>query len=192
MFRSLAFLVGTAVLAALLAGVYYSPANYQSRTDGYPAFNLAPGEVRQDGIQPAVPDSPVAIQIEVLSGEVDIYVMDKEWAGSLPRDGALRLDHAFSYYEAWSATHVNTSHEITIISDGLTWYSIIFDNSDNFYDGDAEPGNDTANLRVTVRYLEQEERSLVLGYIAAVPSVLLVVVTMGRKYARWKREKRDA
>lgn len=193
MFRVLAFLVGSAVLFALLAGVYYAPENTQHRTVGVPAFNLAPGEVRQDGLQPALPDSAISVEILVLQGTVDIYVMDKEWAAGLTRDGALLLDAPFSYDADSSATHVNHSHVFTLISDGITWKSMVFDNSDNHYDGDAVPGNGTepARLKVTVRYVDEEERSLVLGYIAVVPSILLVGVTFGRKWLRHRAAQKE-
>lgn len=190
MFRVLAFLVGSAVLLAVFAGIYYAPENEQQRTVGVPAFNLAPGEVRQDSLQPTLRDSPIAVEILVLAGTVDIYVMDKEWAADLTRNGALHLDRPFSFDADLSATHVNVSHTFTIISDGETWKSMIFDNSDNHYDGDAVPGaGETARLKVTVRYIEQEERSLLLGYIAVVPSALLVVVTLGRKWRRHHKQR---
>jgi len=189
----LAFLLGAAIIAAVFAGIYYAPGNDEARVNGWPAFNLAPGEVRQDGIQPSVPDSPIAVQIEVITGEVDIYVMDKEWAASLPQQGSLRLDAPFSYYQDLSASRVNTSHTFTIISDGETWFSVVFDNSDNYYDDDAVPAEDAvAELRVTVRYLEQEDRSLLLGYVAVVPSILLVVVTLGRVARRHLRARKES
>lgn len=188
MFRFFVFLIGTSVLAAVFAGIYYAPENHQARVEGSPAFNLAPGEVRQDGLGPTIPDTPIVVTIEVLSGEVDVYVMDKEWASRLPQDFALSLQEPFSFYRDHSATHVNGSHEFTIVSDGETWYSIVFDNSDNVYEGDAA-SNETARLKVTVRYIDDEQRSLVLGYIAATPSVLLVLVTFGRQWLRHRRNK---
>lgn len=187
MFRFFVFLIGTSVIAAVFAGIYYAPENQQARVEGSPAFNLAPGEVRQDGLGPTIPETPIVVTIEVLSGTVDLYVMDKEWAGRLPQDFALSLQAPFSYYQDLSATHVNSSHEFTLISDGATWHSLVFDNSDNYYDGDAA-SNETAQLKVTVRYIEDEERSLLLGYFAAAPSVLLVVLTFGRQWLRRRRQ----
>lgn len=193
MFRAFAFLIGTAILAAVFAGVYYAPENLDARTEGRPAFNLAPGEVRQDGLQPAIEGSPIHVTIEVLSGTVDIYVMDKALAGGLAQDGALRLDAPFTYDAAWSATHVNDSHEFTLISDGETWKSVVFDHSDNHYEGDSVPDeNTTAQLRVTVRYTQEEDQSLLLGYFAAAPSVLLVALTFGRQWMRHRANKAAA
>lgn len=189
-FRFFVFLIGTAVIAAIFAGIYYAPENHQARVEGSPAFNLAPGEVRQDGLGPTLPDTPIAVTVEVLTGTVDLYVMDKEWASRLSQDFALSLQEPFSYHRGWSAIHVNDTHAFTIISDGETWHSIVFDNSDNYYEGDAA-SNETARLKVTVRYIEDEERSLMLGYIAATPSVLLVGATFGRQWLRHRASKRE-
>lgn len=196
MFRALVVLIGAALLAALMAGVYYAPENLELRERGN-AFNLAPGEVRQDGVQPSVEGSDIVYEVEVLTGTIDIYVMDKEWATTLAEGGRLTLDRPFSYYQSQSATHVNGTHTFTIRSDGQTWMSVVFDNADNFYAGDAgegvAPENGTnAELRVTARFVDEEARSLVWGYVAAVPSVLLVFVTFGRQAQRWRRHRREA
>lgn len=187
MFRTLAVLVGGAVFLAIFAGIYYAPQNEEFRVEGHPVFNLAPGEVRQTGLQPTIEETPIVVTVEVLAGTVDIYVMDKEWAQDLAQSGSLSLQEPFSYHQTLSETHVNGTHEFSIISDGVTWQSVIFDNSDNVYDGDAA-ANETANIRLTVRFVEEEERSLTLGYIATIPSILLVVITLGRQIKRHRNQ----
>lgn len=187
MFRLLAALLGLAVVFAVFAGIYYAPANVALRERGIGAFNLAAGEVRQEGLQPTLAGSDIVVEVEVLEGEVDVYVMDKEWASALPSGGRLDLDQPFSYHAALSRTYVNDTHTFTLRSDGRTWTSVVFDNSDNYYDGDAAPDeNATARIKLTARFVDEEERSLVLGYLAVVPSVLLVVVTLGRSWGRYR------
>ncbi len=204
MFRLLAALLGLAVVLAVFAGIYYAPENVELR-ERSGAFNLAAGEVRQEALQPSIPGSDIVVEVEVLQGTIDVYVMDKEWAGSLPEGGRLHLDAPFSYHAGTSATHVNGTYTFTLRSDGLTWMSVVFDNSDNYYDGDAVPAVDdadangtraddaegagTARVKVTARFVDEEERSLLLGYLAAVPSVLLVVVTLGRSWSRHRKAK---
>ncbi len=186
--RSVTFLLGSAVIAAVFAGIYYAPGNEQARTEGRPAFNLAPGEVRQTGIQPTLEGTPILVEL-VVDGEIDVYVMEKEWAASLAdeRVDALRLDQPFSFDRELSRTMVNDTYTFSLVSDGLTWMSVVLDNSDNYYDGDSA-SNRTANVHVTIRFIEEESRSLTLGYIAAVPSVLLVVMTIGRQAWRHFRD----
>lgn len=194
MFRSLVFLLGTAILGAFMAGVYYGPDSVELK-ERATSRNLAPGDVQQDGIQPSLAGSDIVYTIEVLEGTIDVYVMQKEWATDLALAGDLHLDRPFSYYAALSATHVNGTHTFTIQSDGVTWYSVVLENADNYYAGDAGEGDgenasETARLRVTARFLEEERRSLTFGYIAAAPSVLLVAVTLGRQAQRWRRRRR--
>lgn len=194
MFRTLIFLVGAAILAALMAGVYYAPDSLALREEAT-AYNPGPGEVRQDTVHPSLPGSDIVYEVEVLEGTVDVYVMDQEWASSLAQGGGMHLDRPFSYYSEWSAIGVNGTHTFTIQSDGRTSYSVVFDNSDNYYQGDAdEDGGEraTAKIRTTVRFVEEEDRSLTFGYLAAAPSALLVVVTFGRQYWRHRRHKRLA
>lgn len=193
MFRLLAALLGLAVVFAVFAGIYYAPSNVELR-ERSGAFNLAAGEVRQEGLQPTLAGSDIVVEVQILEGEVDIYVMDKEWASALPGDGRLNLDRPFSYHASLSRTHVNDTHTFTLRSDGQTWTSVVFDNSDNYYDGDATPdpnGTGEARIKLTARFVDEEDRSLILGYLAVIPSVLLVVVTLGRSWSRHRQARKD-
>ncbi len=192
MFRSLVFLVGASLLGAFLAAVYYAPDSLEQRQNSS-AYNPAPGEIRQDTVHPTLPGSPIIYEIEVLQGTIDVYVMEREWAASTAGGGDIRLDQPFSYIHDLSATKVNGSYTFIIDSDGKTPYVVVFDNSDNYYSGDAgEDGNITeARVKTTVRFVAEEERSLTFGYLAAIPSVLLVVVTVGRQVRRWAKERQE-
>lgn len=191
MIRLVVALAGLAVFAAIFAGIYYAPANVQQKEEGAPAFRLAPGEAEQTTLQPSLAGSPILVQVRVFGGPIDVYVLEKEWSDVLPVDGRLRLDRPFSYDSSHSIVGLNGSAEFSILSDGLTSYNIVFDNSDNFYEGDtapdlASPTQGGTEIQVTVRYLEEERRSLVLGYIAVLPSIILVLMTLWRK---WKRRR---
>ncbi len=197
MFKLLAALLGLAVVFAVFAGIYYAPANIELR-EANSAFNLAPGEVRQESLQPSLAGSDIVVEVQVLQGEIDVYVMDNEWASDLPSDGKLVLSRPFSYHAEPSQTHVNGTHTFTLQSDGNTWITVVFDNSDNYYDNDAAPRADPANgtdgtarVKITARFVDEENRSLILGYLAAIPSGLLVVVTLGRSWARHRRHLRE-
>lgn len=191
MFRSLVFLVGTAVLGAFMAAVYYAPDNIEHREQAS-TRSLAPGDVQQDAVQPSLEGSDIVYHIEVLEGTIDVFIMDKEWATGLALGGELHLQQPFSYYQSLSARNISADHTFTIRSDGETWYSVVFDNSDSFYRGDAgeEAPSETARIRTTVRFIDDEARSLTFGYFAILPSVLLVAVTFGRQINRWHRSRK--
>lgn len=192
--RSMVFLIGSAILAAVMAGFYYAPDSVALKEDAS-AYNLGPGEVQLDAVHPSLPGSDIVYEVVVKSGEIDLYVLEQEWATPAAGGGAISLAEPFSYDAAKSATHINGSYTFTIQSDGKTSYIIFFDNSDNFYEGDAGEGVaqiEDARVQVSVRFVAEEARSLTLGYMATVPSILLVVVTFGRQAMRWQRERKQA
>jgi hypothetical protein len=186
-------LVGLAVFGAVFALIYYDPDN-QLHTD-HPAFQLAPGEARQTTLQPTIPGTPISVEVRVIGGAFDLYVMEKEWSDSLAGDGRLSLEQPFSYYAEHSRIGLAGETTFSLLSDGVTEYLLVFDNSDNHYLNDTVPDvtgptQGAVSVRITIRYLEEETRSLVFGYIAAAPSVLLVAFTVGRKVRRWARARK--
>ncbi|MGB0653274.1 MAG: hypothetical protein ACPGQL_08745 [Thermoplasmatota archaeon] len=190
--RFLLLLVGASLLGALLAGVYYAPENIVLREEGAPVFNVAAGEARVDFLEPSIEGGAIHVTVTVLTGNVDLYVMDQEWAASLTDAGALNLSQPFNYHKQWTALNVSGQHELTLVADGATRYAVVIDNTDNHYDGDTVPANATAMARVDMqtRYLAEEGRSLTLGYLAAIPSVVLVVYTLVRRWQRHRRGER--
>jgi hypothetical protein len=189
MMRVTIALLGLAVLGALFAGVYYAPRNVQVREEGAPAFQLAPGEAKQSVLQPTIPGTPIVVRLQVTGSPIDLYVMEKDWSDELPDAGQLVLDQPFSYYAAHSRFNVTGTHDLVLVSDGATQYLLVFDASDTYYADDTPPGPGPAAVHLTIHYVDEQTRSLVLGYIAATPSVLLVVLTLGRKALRIRRER---
>ncbi len=185
-------LLGLSVLGAIFAAVYYSPENVVLRESGVPAFNLAPGEARIDFLEPSIEGGPILVEITVVSGAVDLYLMDQEWASTLTSGGTLDISRPFSYHAQWSRIGLNDTYGFTIVADGKTRYGMLIDNADNYYDGDTvpdpDPENGTARIGIQTRYLAEEQRSLILGYIAATPSVLLVGYAFAKKWQRWRSD----
>ena len=180
-------LLGLAVFGALFAGVYYAPRNLQPREEGAPAFQLAPGEAKQSVLQPTIEGTPIVVRVEVTGSPIDLYVMEKDWSDTLAGQGSLSLDGPFSYYAEHSRFNLSGSYDLVLVSDGATEYLLVFDATDTYYANDTLPGPGPSAIRLTTLYVEEQTRSLVLGYIAAVPSVLLVVLTLGRKLVRLRR-----
>lgn len=192
MIRITVALVGLAVFGAIFASIYYDPDNHL-KTESSPAFQLAPGEARQTTLQPTIPGTPIAVEVHVTGGALDLYVMEKEWSDALAGGGRLSLQKPFSYYAEHSRLGLQGSTDFALISDGVTEYLLVFDNSDNHYANDTVPDETgptqgAVSIQVTIRYLEEETRSLMLGYIAATPSVLLVAFTVWRKVRRRRLE----
>jgi hypothetical protein len=119
--------------------------------------------------------------------------MPREWADRLADSGDFNLTQPFSYEAGPSRTGVNGTYEFALVSDGRTEHLLVLDNSDNFYAGDAVPDlggptNGTVSVRLTVHYLQEEERSLWLAYLAAAPGVALVLFTIGHRMWRTRRQ----
>lgn len=195
MIRITIALVGLAVFGAVFALIYYDPDNHL-QTENAPAFQLAPGEARQTTLQPTIAGTPISVEVFVTGGPFDLYVMEKEWSDHLAGEGRLSLEQPFSYYAEHSRIGLDRAATFSLVSDGVTEYLLVFDNSDNHYLGDTVPDPDgptggAVSVQITIRYLEEETRSLVFGYIAAAPSVLLVAFTLGRKIRRWVRERKE-
>ncbi len=198
MIRAITALLGLTIIGAVFAGIHYADGNAELRRNATP-FNLAPGEVQDDFIEPSVPGGPITVEITVTLGTVDIYIMDREWEDHVldSQNKVLNLSKPFSYHKQWSKIGVNGTYTFSLIGDGEKRYAILIDNSDNYYDNDTVPdtrgpGGGAANIRIETRYLAEETKSLVWGFIAATPSIILVIYTLGRQVKRWRREKQDA
>lgn len=193
MIRLTVALLGLAVFGAVFASIYYDPDN-RLQVESAPTFQVAAGEARQTTLETTAAGTPIAVHLRVTGGPIDVYVMEKEWSDSLAGEGRLDLSRPFSYLAEHSRLGLDGAADISLVSDGVTEYLLVFDNSDSHYLNDtvpdtASPTQGTASIEMTVRYLEEEHRSLVLGYIAATPSVLLVAITLGRKAARARRRR---
>ncbi len=187
MIRIIVALLVLAVLGAVFAGIYYAPRNFEVREQGKAAFGMGPGEVQLELLPRGPVGSPILVKVQAF-GALDLYVVNEEWTRHIAGGGRLSLENPFSYYSHLSQVGLNGSVEFTLISDGATNFVLLFDNSDNYYANDTIPQSTGAvTYQWSARYLEQEARSLVLGYLAAVPSVLLVAVTIGRKLQKRKR-----
>jgi hypothetical protein len=194
MIRITIALLGFVVFGAIFATIYYDPDN-RVKVDTDPAFIVGPGEARQTTIEPTAAGTPIAIHLRVTGSAIDVYVMEKEWSDSLAGGGRLDLSQPFSYSSELSRIGLQGVADFVILSDGLTEHLLVFDNSDSHYLNDTVPDvtgptRGTANVEMTVRYIDVEHRSLVLGYIAAAPSIILVAFTLARKGLRWRRSRR--
>lgn len=197
MIRIVVALLGLTLFGALFAGIYYAPDNLHYKEEGAPAFSLAPGEVRQTTLQPTVAQTPIVVEVRTFGGAIDLYVMEKAWSDPLAGDGRLSLQRPFAYLAQHSQVGLDGLADFTLLSDGVTEYVLVFDNSDAYYLNDtvpdlASPGNGTVSVQTTIRYLEEETRSLMLGYVAATPSILLVALTLVRIVRRHRGARRDA
>jgi len=185
MIRLVVALLGLGVIGAVFVGVYYASPEGTRK----PPYNLAPGEVESDQLQPAGKGEVIELGIQVTGGPIDVYIMEAAQAQLLVEGGAMHLDRPFSYRSSLSRLNVTGHTVVTIVSDGETPLSVILDNSDNYYN-DTVPQGD-ASVRLVTRYPAEENRNLLLGYLAAMPSVLLVALTLWRKQKRARKQPRE-
>lgn len=184
-FRILVGLIGLAVFGAVFAGLAQDAASHRRSST---AFQIAPGEARTDQVQPGSGDGNITVDVEVVQGVVDIFVVEAALTPDLVR-GQLRLDRPFSYRAEYSRLHVAGNLSVELPAD--TTYDIVLDNSDAYYEGDATPDG-VAVVELKVRYPVDEKGSLVLGVVAALPSLLLVGFTLARALRRHGRRRRAA
>src|ERR1051326_3245782 len=186
--RLVVSLLGLAVIFAIFAGTYYAPENIKAKTAA-PSFQLAPGQTQQVRLLPTVPGTAIVVQLRAVGGPIDVYVMEKEWADRLASNGVLNLTQPFSYEAGPSRTNVNGTYEFGLVSDGRTEHLLVLDNGGDFYRGGAvpdlhSPTNGTVSIELTIHYLQDEQRSLWLAYLAATPGVALVLFTIGHRIWR--------
>lgn len=175
--RLLFALLGLGFFGALFAGLYYAPSVEEVERERA-AFSLAPGEVQPDFIERGIPGAPITVNITIFGGPIDIYVMDEEWAGSTLQPGlGMDLSRPFSYHADLSRINITGPQTWNLTGDGFTRLAFVLDNSVSYYN-DTAPSDEPVRVHIQTRYLEEEQRSLVYGYLAAVPSVLLVVLTV--------------
>lgn len=178
--RTLLALLGLGLFGALFAGLYYAP-EVESVERERAAFNLAPGEVRPDFIESSIPGGLITVNVTIFGGPIDIWVMDEEWAASTLRgDNGMDLSQPFSYHKEHTRLNITGTQSWTFIGDGATRLAFVLDHGDAHYN-DTGATEEPVRIHIKTRYLEEEERSLVYGYLAATPSVLLVVLTIGKQ-----------
>ncbi len=190
MIRILTALLGLAVIGALFAGVYYGAEGLELRESRPPAFNIAPGEVRVDFLEPSIAGGPITVHLDIQGPPIDVYVMDEEWVARLTDSGTINLSQPFSFHREFSRLGVNGSTDLAVVADGETRLALVLDHSDNHYANDTIPEPHVVGVKVTTRYLDEERRSLTLGYLAATPSVILVGLTIQRRLKRAAADKK--
>ena len=155
-------------------------------TERRPAFQVAPGEVRSDRVEAGVREGNISVHVHVEQGVIDVYVLESAVSDLIVDPGGLRLDRPFSYLAEWTRLGVTGNTTIRLPAGGS--YDIVLDNSDAYYGNDTQPDGEVALVRLNVRYPE-EQPSLLLGTLAAIPSVLLVLFTLVRSIRRWRRNR---
>lgn len=177
---------GLAALGAVAAFFYVKPGPAGVEESELERYNLAPGDVRVEGLEPGRPGEAIRVTVSP-SGPIDVYVVEAEWTDPLLEEGRLDLSGPFSFHAEWSRVGLAGEAILEIPSDGVTAYRLLLDHSDNFYDGDAVPDGAIVHVDVEVRYPDRESHSLLLGYLATLPSILLVAFTVARKVRRRRR-----
>lgn len=197
MLRLLAPLFGFAIFGALFAGLYYQPEEIE-RDIGPPKFRLAPADAKPDFIEPAAYGENVTVNITVLTGgPIDVLIVDMENSTFRVLNGT---SYGFGFEEAeefidieHSRLNVTQHYNFTFVADGENRIAIFLvsrlpmpENWENMTAEEREPH--ITEVFVNMRYLESEKKSLIFGYIMAVPSGILIGYTLWAKARRRPEE----
>ncbi len=177
--RLIAVLLGFSLFGALFAATYYQPEATagEERAEIQPMYRLGPGEMQPKFIEPGTPGEEIHINISVLEGgPLDVYVMDIENIAFRALNGttySFELDESVEYNEELSRTTITTYHNITLTLDGENRTALLLASSLDPSTLEANQTNVT-EVAIDAWFPDTETRSLVIAYLMASPSVLLV------------------
>lgn len=181
--RLIVVLLGFAVFGALFAAASYQPREVE-RELPTPRFRLAPGEMAVDFIEPGAQGENITVNITVvLGGPVDAYLMNMENLTLKALNGTtygFQLGENVSYNRSLSRENISRSYNFTFVADGENRTALLIGSSmpEN---GTNVLGTNITEVSVQMRYSDTERRSLVMGYLLAAPSVLLVGYVVYRR-----------
>lgn len=188
--RLLTALLILAAMGAVLAAAAYQPEEVE-REQVHPKFRLAPGEGVPDFIEPVDTGEEVTVNITVLrGGPVDVFVMNMENLTVHALNGStysFEVSENVTYNASLSRANVTGRYDFTLVSNGEDRLAVLLLSRHP----DLEPpegGDNTTEVAVTMRYTEREERTLVIGYLLAAPSALLVGLAAWRAAHRRRRD----
>lgn len=184
--RIIVVLLGFALFGALFGAAYYQPRDVE-RELPTPKFRLGPGEMAPDFIEPRGEGENITVNITVLrGGPIDAYIMNME---NLTLNALNATTYTFnltenvSYNRELSRTNITDHYNFTFVADGENRTALLIASRM------AEDPNRTAEENVTevsvqMRFLDTEQRSLVIATFLVSPAVLLVGYVL---YQRIKR-----
>lgn len=184
--RLIVVLLGFAVFGALFAAAYYQPQDVE-RELPTPKFRLAPGEMAADFIEPGAQGENITVNITVLDGgPIDAYLMNMENLTLRALNGTtygFQLGENVSYNASLSRQNITDRYDFTFVADGENRTALLIA-SRMQPDANRTAGENVTAVAVHMRYIDTEQRSLVMGYVMAAPSVLLIGYVAYRRVAR--------
>lgn len=188
----LAPLLGFALFGAIFAAVYYAPE--QAERELNPKFRLGPDDIRPDRLWEAAGGENVTVNITVIQGgPIGVFVVDVDNLTEFVLNGT---QHGFDieplreyYLEEHSNRNVTEHYNFTLFAPGqrdlfLMYVSKIEAPEDYEELPPEEQEAYITEVAVTIRYQESETKSLILAYLFAAPSVVLVGVAFWQKWNR--------
>lgn len=183
MLRITVALLGFAVFGAMFAAAYYQPTEVE-RELPTPKFRLAPGEMSPDFIEPGAKGENITVNVTVVTGgPVDVYVMNMENLTLRALNGTtygFNLSERVAYNQTYSAFNLTGYHNFTFQADGENRTALLIA-SRMPYNGSRPLQEQVTEVSVEMRFWDREDRSLVMAYLLAMPSVLLIGYTLYRR-----------
>lgn len=186
MLRITVALLGFAVFGAMFAAAYYQPTEVERELPS-PKFRLAPGEMAPDFIEPGAKGENITVNVTVVEGgPIDVYVMDMENLTLRALNGTtygFNMSDRVSYNQTYSAFNITGYHNFTFVADGENRTALLIASRMPY--NDSQPRSEqVTEVSVQMRYWDREDRSLVMAYVMATPSVLLIGYTIYRRVRR--------
>ncbi len=188
----LAPLLGFALFGAIFAAVYYAPE--QEERELNPKFRLGPGDIKPDRLWEAAGGENVTVNITVLEGgPIGVFVVDVDNLTEFVLNGT---EYGFEieflrehYLEEYSNTNVTDQYNFTLFAPGERGLFIMYvsniETPEDYENFTAEQRDEhITEIAVEIRYTESERKSLILAYLFAAPSILLIGVAFWQKWTR--------
>lgn len=176
MWRIVVALLGFALFGTMFAAAYYQPRDVE-RELSTPRFRLGPGEMQPDFVEPGAAGENITVNISVLQGgPIDVYMMNMENLTLNALNGSaykFELGENVSYDRDLSRTNITSTYNFTFTTDGEN-RSVLLIGSRMPENPSRPPEENVTAVSVEMRYMETEQRSLIMGGLLASPSAILI------------------
>lgn len=194
MLRITIALLGFAVFGAMFAAAYYQPGEVE-RELPTPKFRLAPGEMAPDFIEPGAEGENVTVNITVLrGGPIDVFLMNMENLTLKALNGTtygFELSENVTYDKELSRQNITDTYNFTFIADGENRTALLIA-SRHPHNASAPLSSQITEVGVSMRYLDTEARSIVMGVVLSAPSILLIAYVYYQRFQEKDKRHRSA
>ncbi len=182
-------LLGFSLFGALFAATYYQPqAQAQqgpTEEELRPMYRLGPGEMQPLFIDPGEQGETVHVNLTVLEGgPLSVYMMDMENITMHALNAttfSFDVTEDVEYNKTYSRSNITDAYDFSFELDGENRTALLLA-SGATAPPDAEHDENVTEVAVDTWYPDTEAESLVIAYMMATPSLLLVGFVTYRRF----------